>query len=75
MRVILYRQCKVSWSLAAGEIERVFTAPDEFDDGQRKIGELFRRGVAASRQKTFERDRIRCGRKLFAKFSRKLDDA
>ena len=61
--------------LAAGEIERIFAAADEFDDGQGKIGELFRGGGAAAGQKTFERDGVRCGGELVPEFSREFDDA
>ena len=64
MRVIFHRQREMSRRLAAGKIQRIFAAPDELDDGQGKIGELFRGGGAAARQKTFERDSIRCGGEL-----------
>ena len=75
MRVVFHRQREVSGRFAAGKIERIFAAPDELDDGQGKIGELFRRGGAAARQKTFERDGIRRGGKRFLEFRREFDDA
>jgi hypothetical protein len=58
MGVVLHRQRKVAGCFAAGEIERVFAAPDEFDDRQGKVGELLWGGGAATVQETFERDRL-----------------
>jgi hypothetical protein len=48
MRVIFHRQREVSGRFAAGEIQRVFAAADELDDGQGKVGELLR---AAARRR------------------------
>ena len=75
MRVIFHRQREMSGRFAAGKIQRIFAAPDELDDGQGKIGELFRCGCATSCQKSFERDGIRCGGERFLEFSREFDDA
>lgn len=46
-----------------------------FDDGQGRSGELFRFDRAATGQKPFERDGIRCVGKLFLELSREFDDA
>ena len=55
--------------------ERVFAAPDKFDDGQRKIRELFRGGGPSPCQKSFEGDGIRRRGKRVAQFRRQFDDA
>ena len=75
MRVVFHRQRKVSGSRATGQIERIDATPDEFDDGQGKVGELFRRGGPATRQESLEGDGIRGGGKGFVEFRREGDQA
>ncbi len=75
MRVVFHRERKMSGRFAAGKIQRILAATDELDDGQGKIGELFRCGGASARQESFKRDGIRCGGKLFLESSREFDNA
>ena len=75
MRVILYRQRKVSGRFATGEIQRIFAAANELDDRQGKVGERLRGGRAATGQETLEGDRSRCRGELFFELGREFDNA
>ena len=75
MRVIFYRQREVPGRLAPGEIQSIFAAPDELDDGQGKVGKFLGGGRAAAGQETFKCRRVRCGGKMLLELLRELDDA
>ena len=64
--VILNRQTEVSWGNFAGTFQNIFSRTDEFNYGERKIGEVIGIGGFAPQQEIVQRLGVGLRRKFLA---------